>query len=184
MELGLHDIASLWVRMAEFDRPNCFLACRVQNFIPQTGLPVSGFDSFESCSFERGASLGRRILHLSPGLVFLMKYALDALLACLPHFTFVSHLSPLISHLSPTRLWILCPHDFFNRFFSTCLRLSPITRLWMLCSHDFAFISQLCLLVPYLSPTGLWMLCPPDFTFASHLSPLVSHLAPPKLESG
>ena len=96
-----------------------------------------------------------------------------------PHdFTCVSHLSPLVSHLSPTTLWMLCPQDFtFVSHLSPLVsHLSPST-LWMLCPHGFTlalvshlspttFASHLSLLVYHLSPTRLCMFCPHDFTFA------------------
>ena len=62
-----------------------------------------------------------------------------------PHdFTFVSELSPLVCHLSPSMLWMFC----LPAWFYICLPL-----------------------VSHLFPTELGMLCPHDFTFVSHLSP-------------
>ena len=79
-------------------------------FFPQAGLRVRG-----SYSFERGASSGRMILHLSPGLF----YAVDALPAwfyiCLP---LVSACLPVVSQYALDAL----PAWFY---ICACLRLSP-----------------------------------------------------------
>ena len=73
-------------------------------------------------------------------------------------FTFVSHLSPLVPHLSPSTFWMPC---------LLVSHLSP-ARLWMLCPHDFTIVSHLFPLVSYLSPNTLWAWC-----HICHLSPLV-----------
>ena len=67
---------------------------------PQTGSPVRG-----SYSFETGACSGHVIWRLSLGLF-----------SCKRHSGFSECFGPhdfaLVSHLSPTTLWVLCPHDF------------------------------------------------------------------------
>ena len=89
---------------------------------------------------------------------------------CLPldsrcsDFTFVAYLSPLVSRLSPTRLWMLCPHDLIHII--TCLGLSPTClRLGSGCSA--------CMILQILVSACLWMLCPYDYKFVSLSSPTI-----------
>ena len=55
------------------------------------------------------------------------------------------HLSPLVSHLSPTRLWMLCPHDFTSVSY-----LSPLVSQ---CTLDA--LSALVRMISHLSHTCL-----------------------------
>ena len=91
-----------------------------------TGLPL-----------DSGRPARTFVYHLSP---LLSHYALDAL----PWF-YICH--PLASHLFPTGLWMLCPHDFtlISQVHLSALRVCPVIYM--------------CLpLVSRLSPTGLRML--------------------------
>ena len=134
------------------------------------------------------------ILHMSPTCLCLSPTCLPVDPGCSDRVILhLSHLSALVSHLFPTRLWMLCPHDLtclplvsacfplvgcrcsarmILHVSPTCLPLDPGCSARMI-----LHLSRLSVLVPHLSPTRLWVLCPRDFTFVSHLAPLVSPLS-------
>ena len=136
--------------------------------------------------------------HLSPLVSRLSsQWALDALPACVSHLSpsclplhpgcsarmilHPSHLSPSVSHLFPTGLRILCPHDFkCHRLPLVILHWSPtccppVSRPWLLYAR-FHICLRLVSLVSHLSPTRLGSGCPACMIL--HLSPTCPRLSP------
>ena len=114
--------------------------------LPQPSLSARMFLHVSpTCLPVRSGCSGRMILHLSPHLAptcllpsgcsaRMISHLLPACLRLSPTcpparsrcsarviFPCVSDLSPLVSHLSPTRLWMFSPHDFTFALVSACL---------------------------------------------------------------
>ena len=137
-------------------------------------------------SFARGASSGRMISHLSPA----CYPAWSTLWMLCPHdFTFVSHLSPLVSHLSPSMLGMLCPHDFTFVSHGSPLVSQYARDAWFVSACSllawFTFVFHLSPFLSHLSLASLWMLCPRDLHDLSPLdsqsSPMTVHVSPSTL---
>ena len=112
-----------------------------------------------SCLPLHSGFSARMISGLSPTCLHLSPTCLPVHSGCSECFG--PHDFALVSHLSPTTLWILCPHDFRLVF-----HLSPLVAQCTLNA-----LSALVRMILHSSPTTVWIVCPCDFRLVSHLSP-------------